>query len=221
MPQNPLPKYPALAAGLALLAMAGVAPFGLLTIEALRLTDPAGVVTMVADQLPRVRMAILAWMVVAALDIVVAWGLYHSFAAGAEGLARLSSWFRLAYAALLAAMVPHLLEALRMVEAGADASQGPAVIATLNRFHGGFELVLMLFALHLLLLGWSMIINARAPRWIAALILLGGVGYLADAVGRVMVPDYSLTLALYVFVGEIILALWLVWTALRQPSLSR
>ena len=72
MPQNPLPKAPALAAGIALLAMAGVAPFGLLPIEALRLAGPDAVVALMADQLPRVRGAILAWMVVAALDIVVA-----------------------------------------------------------------------------------------------------------------------------------------------------
>ncbi len=216
MPQNPLPKAPALAAGIALLAMAGVAPFGLLPIEALRLAGPDAVVALMADQLPRVRGAILAWMVVAALDIVVAWGLYRSFSAGAEGLARLSGWFRLAYATLLAAMVPHILEALRLVEASTDPSLGPAIIAALNRFHGGFELVLMLFALHLLLLGAAMICNARAPRWIAVLILLAGAGYLTDAVGHVMVPGYSLTLALYVFIGEVILAIWLVWTALRR-----
>ncbi len=52
--------------------------------------------------------------------------------------------------------------------------------------------------LPILLLGTAMIANARAQHWITALILLAGAGYLTDAVGHVMVPGYSLTIALYV-----------------------
>lgn len=204
----------ALAAGLSLFVMVVLAPFGLLPIEALRLADPGTVVAQLGAELPRIRLAILAMFGMAVLDVVVAWGLSVRFNAGAAGLVQLSSWFRLSYATVLAVMLAPVLDAVRMVEAGA--ASGADVHHALSRFYDGWELGLILFAIHLLLLGWALIASRQAPMWIAALVVLSGAGYLIDGIGRVLDPGYGLNLALYVFAGELVLAIWLVWTAFRR-----
>jgi formate hydrogenlyase subunit 3/multisubunit Na+/H+ antiporter MnhD subunit len=44
---------------------------------------------------------------------------------------------------------------------------------------------------------------------LGALLILAGLGYMIDGFGRVLFADYSLNLALYTFVGEVVLIFWL------------
>ena len=87
------------------------------------------------------------------------------------GLVQLSSWFRLSYATVLAVMLAPVLDAVRMVEAGA--ASGADVHHALSRFYDGWELGLILFAIHLLLLGWALNI-----RWLTGIEHDSGIVYL-------------------------------------------
>jgi hypothetical protein len=40
-------------------------------------------------------------------------------------------------------------------------------------------------------------------------------GYLVDSLGKILVADYTLSLAVFTFVGEVLLIVWLVWVAIR------
>jgi hypothetical protein len=67
-----------------------------------------------------------------------------------------------------------------------------------------------LFGLHLLLLGYLVIKASTMPKLLGVLLLIAGFGYMFDAVTSVLFPDFGLTLVLFTFFGEVLLALWLV-----------
>lgn len=43
------------------------------------------------------------------------------------------------------------------------------------------------------------------PRFLGALVVLAGAGYLADSFGTILVPYYSLTISIFTFAGEALL----------------
>jgi hypothetical protein len=47
------------------------------------------------------------------------------------------------------------------------------------------------------------------------LVIVAGLGYLIDGVGTLLVPNYSLTVATYTFIGEPVLMVWLLWKGIR------
>ena len=53
------------------------------------------------------------------------------------------------------------------------------------------------------------------PKWLGALLVLAGLGYLIDSIGKLFVPGYSLTLAAFTFVGEVVLIFWLLWKSAK------
>lgn len=209
---GPLPRIPALTAGVSLILMAGAAPLGLLPVERLRALPAADLAQQAADGLPGFGGAVLAWMAVVVLDIVVACALFLVARTGAEAPARLAAWFRLAYAAMLGAAVMALAEAGALGRL-ADAAQAPAIRAALDRFSEGFQLALLVFGFHLLVLAGALRMARRVPAWVAALVALAGLGYLADAVSHQL--GGSLAVARFTFVGEVVLALVLIWQAVR------
>jgi hypothetical protein len=59
-------------------------------------------------------------------------------------------------------------------------------------------------------------------RVLGILVVAAGLGYLVDGCGKVLVPNYSLTIAMYTFVGEPLLMFWLLWKGIRgfAPNVS-
>ncbi|MEO8241112.1 MAG: DUF4386 domain-containing protein [bacterium] len=204
----------ALVAGLGLLVMTVLAPLGLLPVEALRRATTEDLAGMVAAGLPGFRWAVLAFIGTAVLDILVAWGLFVAFRAGAEEVMRLAAWLRLVYAGMLAVMVTHLFDAAQ-IGGMQDAAVAPAIRAALTQFHDGFQMALIFFALHLLALAAALRQGNGVPAWVAAFVALAGIGYLVDGIAYVLLPEMTVKLAIYSFGGELVLAVYLVWQAVR------
>ena len=57
-----------------------------------------------------------------------------------------------------------------------------------------------------------------APRPLATLVVLAGLGYLADSIGTVFVAGYVPTISTFTFVGEALLIVWLFWRAARASA---
>ena len=66
----------------------------------------------------------------------------------------------------------------------------------------------------------ALLLRFTAPRLLAALVILAGVGYLADSIGTIVVADYGLTVSTFTFVGEALLIFWLFWRAARGSRSS-
>jgi hypothetical protein len=146
------------------------------------------------------------------------------------GLARATAWRPLAFAGYLiafaldvpvAVLFAVLLEpagrrvaivaaALRVVYA-AIATAGLVMYAA--RFEEAFQLALVLFGVHLVLLGWLMTRTAAIPRLVAILVVLAGLSYLANSLTLFLAPALHARIATALVVpamGELVLAVWLV-----------
>ncbi|MFI7452605.1 DUF4386 family protein [Nonomuraea sp. NPDC049714] len=83
--------------------------------------------------------------------------------------------------------------------------RGPALVAGLSLFAMAvLENLVTFFGLHLLLLGY---LAYRWARVVGVLLGIAGLGYLVDSFGAVLghTPDA----AVFTFVGEVVLMLWL------------
>jgi hypothetical protein len=207
---DPARSRAALVAGAGLLAMAAVAvPANAALQPLVGAGGPAEVGARLADGANAARLAVLGFLGVVVLDIVVAWGLARFLQRDTPSLATLGGWLRVGYAAMLGAAVIRLGEALRADE--------PSVALTAVRgFDEGWRLALLVFGVHLGVVGVALLRTRDVPRWLAAGVVLAGLAYVVDTVVRTMLADPSsvgaaLTVAVAVLatVGELGLAVWL------------
>ena len=216
----------ALAAAFSLLFMAVLAPFAQFGVLKTLIVpaDAAATTSNIAASLGLFQAAIVAFLIVAILDVVVAWGFYVLLRPVNEGLARLVGSLRVVYAALFAFTLLNLLDAAGLVQSatGTALQSGPLqaqVAAALASFDTAWHLALGIFGLHLVGLG-ALLFMIAASRLLAALVVLAGVGYLADSLGTIMIADYGLTISTFTFVGEALLIFWLFWRAARGSRSS-
>ena len=64
-------------------------------------------------------------------------------------------------------------------------------------------------------LGALLFRSVAFPKFLGALVVLAGAGYLADSFGAILVPDYSLTISVFTFLGEALLIVWLFKLAIK------
>ena len=211
----------ALAIGFGLLLMAILAPFAQFGVLKTLIVpaDAAATTSNIAASLGLFQAAIVAFLIVAILDVVVAWGFYVLLRPVNEGLARLVGSLRVVYAAVFAFALVNLLDAAGLVHSATGAALQSAqlqaqVPASVAAFDTGWHIALGIFGLHLVGLG-ALLFRFAAPRLLAILVVLAGIGYLADSLGTVFVPGYGLTISTFTFVGEALLIFWLFWRAAR------
>jgi len=216
----------ALATAVSLLLMAllaSFAQFGVLKTLIVP-TDAAATTNNIAASSGLFQAAIAAFLLVAILDVVVAWGFYLLLRRVNKGLALLVASLRIVYAAIFAFALLNLVDAARLAGSAAGTALQSAplqaqVAASVASFDTGWHLALGIFGLHLVGLG-ALLFRFAAPRLLAALVVLAGVGYLADSIGTIFVADYGLTIGTFTFVGEALLIFWLFWRAARESRSS-
>jgi hypothetical protein len=217
----------ALVAGFSLLFMALLAPFAQFGVLQTLVVpaDAAATIANIAGSAGLFRAAIAALLVVAVLDVVVAWALYLLLRPVNEGLALLVAWLRVAYAAVFADALVNLLDVAQLLN-GATATAGQSaqlpgpVASSIASFTNGWDLALALFGLSLVGLGALILKSIDFPRVLGALVSLAGIGYLADSFGAILVPGYSLTVSTLTFVGEALLIVWLFRIAFKASRSS-
>ncbi len=201
----------AVAAGAGLLAMAALAmPANAVLQPLIGAVGPAELAGRVADGPVAARLAVLAFVGVVVLDVLVAWGLARFLARDTPSLAAVAGWLRVAYAAMLGAAVMRLGEGVR-------AGDAAVAWAEVQGFAEGWRLALVVFGVHLVLVGVALLRGAAAPRWLAWAVVLAGLAYAVDNVVRTLLADPSssglaatVVVAVPAMVGELGLAVWLV-----------
>lgn len=217
----------ALTTGFSLLCMAILAPFAQFgVLKGLIVpADAAATTNNISASSGLFGAAIAAFLIVAIFDVVVAWGFYILLRPVNEGLARLVGSLRIVYAAAFAFALLNLIGAAQLVHGATgtalqSASLQALVAASVASFDNGWHLALGIFGLHLVGLG-ALLFGSAAPRLLATLVVIAGVGYLADAIGTIFVGGYAPTIATFTFVGEAVLIFWLFWRAGRGAQTSR
>jgi hypothetical protein len=218
----------ALVAGLGTLAMAvlaGAANFGVLD-ALVSDNDATRTATDVLASAGLFRLGIAAMVVVVVLDVVVAWALMTFFASVHKGIATLAAWMRVAYAAVFAAAISQLPAALHLL---GDASylksfsvdqRNTEALLRIHAYQDIWHVSLVLFGVHLVLIGWLAYRSGYVPRVFGILLAVAGAGYLVDSFAGLLIESYSINVAAFAFVGEPLLMLWLLVRG-RKVSLKR
>lgn len=207
----------AIIAGIGLIFMAILAPIANFAIlqKLIVPNDAVMTVSNIVASKGLFRIGICCFLIVAILDIIVAWALYVFLRPVNKSLSLLAAWVRIVYATILAVVLINLLNVLQLLH-GADylasftTSQIQAqVMLSLNTFNLGWGFGLTIFGFHLLLLGYLVFKAGYMRKILGILLILASLGYLIDGFGKLLSADYNMNISMLTFIGEIILIFWL------------
>ena len=224
----------AIVAGSSLLIMAIVAGFavGFVFDSLIVPGDAAATANNVQASESLFRAGIFSWLVILILDVLVAWGLYVFLRPVNKHLSLLSGWLRLAYTAVLGVALLNLVFVL-LLSSGADylkafesAQLQALVLLFLNAFDGIWSIGLVIFGLHLLVLGYLVLKSGYIPKILGILLVIAAFGYLITDGANLLLPNneafistLEMIFMLPMIVGEVGLALWLLFKGQKvQPA---
>lgn len=216
----------AIVAGIAILIMAVAAAIATeLTIQSLVLPGDAAATTgnIQASQ-GLFRVGVFSWLIIFICDVLAAWGLYVFLKPVNRSLSLLTAWFRLGYVVMLGAALLNYIVVMLLVRGdaylaaiGSDQLQAQ-VLLFLNGFHETWSLGLVVFGLHILLLGYLAFTSGYIPKIFGVLLFIAFVGYFFSNAANLLFPSYGnykttvdLVFILPMVVGEPGLAVWLLW----------
>lgn len=190
--------------------------------------DPAGTAQAILASETLFRISVAADVLVFLADVVVAVLLYELLRHAGRTLSLSAAGLRLTGTAIYGTNLLNQVGALLVLTGagGLAATMGEpgaqGVAALLMELHGfGYDLGLIFFGLHCALLGALLVRSARAPGWLAALMVAAGAGYLIGSFTRLLAPAYHGAVQwVYIFplVGEVALALWLLVRGLPDTT---
>jgi hypothetical protein len=196
-------------AGVALLLVALLAAFGEFAVVERLVVDSsrARTATNIAGSESLFRLGIASLLTVAGLGVIVAWGLYRVFKPVSNNLSLLAAWLRVAYAAIFAVAIAQLAGVLHLLpDANAQSGQ---ILTQVQAYKDIWNAGLLLFGLHLIVLGVLAWRASYAPAILGALLVVAGLGYAIDAFGTVLFAGYHANVATFTFLGEVVLIAWL------------
>jgi hypothetical protein len=156
------------------------------------------------------RWGIACLVVAAVLDMIVAVALLALFEPVSRYVSTTAALFRVAYAAIFLVAIIQLLMALGLL---GDPTQAMRAIDAYNTI---WLVGLIFFGIHLMLIGYLAYRSGYMAKIFGILLVVAGIGYLIDGFGTVLVPDYSVNIAQFTFVGEAALMFWLLIKGTRK-----
>jgi hypothetical protein len=213
-------------AGAALLLMVVAAPFAEFVVYPRLVSRDAGeTARQILDNQSLYLAGMFAGLATFTADIVVAWALYVLLAPVNQSLSLLATFFRLAYgviaivAVLKQATVLRILTATEQPGFTIEQLQAQALLL-LNSYRYEYNLGLLLFGIHLVILGYLVYRSGYIPRLLGALLAIAGAGYFANALRPYLFPDLPLAVLTLTFFGELFFVVWLLARGWRLQERS-
>ena len=176
------------------------------------------------------RIGICSFIIVIILDVGVAWALYVFLKPVNKSLSLLAAWFRLVYAIIFGIALANLFSVLLLLS-GTDyltvfeTDQLHAqVMLFINAFSYGGNIAYVFLSLHLFTLGYLLFKSGYSgyiPGILGILLIIAAFGYLIDNFGELLLPNYDANIAMFTFIGEVILMLWLLWRGAKGFDTKR
>jgi len=177
------------------------------------------------------RSGIGSLIIVLICDAVVAWALYVFLKQVNKSLSLLAAWLRLVYATFIGIALLNFVIVLLLLS-GADyltvleTDQLHAqVFLFFNAFNDIWALGIIVFGIHLFVLGYLVFKSGYIPGILGILIIIAGFGYLTDSFANLFLSNYESYKAIIglVFIvpqvgGELGLALWLLFRGGKQSK---
>lgn len=165
---------------------------------------------------------IFGWLIIMMTDILVAWAFYLLLEPIHKGLSLLGAWLRLAYSTILGIAILNLIVVLLLTSHTNDSSSftieqiQSLVMLFLEAFESIWSIGLIIFGVHLLIVGYVTLQSDSIPKVISILILLGSIGYIVIHLSETFLPQYDGVIAILnvVFIipmiaGELGFGIWL------------
>lgn len=179
------------------------------------------------------RTAITSFLIVLALDVVVAFALYVLLKPVNKDLSLLAAFFRLTYSAVMGLNLLNLVFALQL-SSGVDhltvfkTDQLQALsLLFLDSFNYGFQIALVFFGVHLFVLGYLVYKSSYIPRTLGILLTVASLGYLINGLAKVLLPNYAsyetillLAIPLLTVPGELFFLVWLLLRGRKIPDMQ-
>jgi hypothetical protein len=231
------PRAPARTAGISTRTAARIAGWGILALALVaafaefyvrqRLVVPgdatATASNLMADE-SLMRFGIVAFLVVIILDVLVAWALYFAFKPVNSSVSGLMALSRLVFATIFAVAVGNLVSAVDLVNdptylATSDTGQlHSQMMVSLDAFTSTWLIGLAFFGIHLGLAGYLVLMSGYMPKALGVILIIAGLGYAFDTFASLLAPGYEPTAAMFTFVGEVALFLWLLIRNAKIPD---
>jgi hypothetical protein len=190
--------------------------------------DAAVTVENIINNQSRFRFGIVAYLGVAILDLVVAWAFYEFLKPAKDSLSLLAAWSRLVYTIILGIALINIYSVFQLLgDAGyLSAFDTPEIQAqvmlSLNAFRDTWDVGYIFFGIHLFLLGVVAFRSSFVPKVIGIILILAGISYLIDYLGRMLFPDLGMGVSFIFGWGELIFMIWLlIWGGKKElpPSM--
>lgn len=213
----------AIVAGITILIMtvAAIAATDL-TIGSLIVEDNAAVTTNnIQASETLFRTGIFSWLIILICDVLAAWGLYIFLKLVNNSLSLIMAWFRLVYAAILGAAILNFIDVLSLIGGdgylnGFDVAQVQSmVMRSINGFYALWSVGLIIFGIHIYLLGYLIVKSGYMPKTLGILLLLASIGYIATNLIDLLLPAYEAisNIIEWIFIlpmlSEVALGFWL------------
>lgn len=176
----------------------------------------------IVAQIRQFKLGVAAFSVMIVVDILLAFPLYRLLKATSEKCAKLSSFIRVVNGLLFIVALVHLFEIIPLAQNDASALEG-SVMGLLADFNFMWNVGLLFFGAHLLMLGGLLVRSYHFPSLIGLLIQIAGLTYLADSGAQLFLPNYQSYQAVFEMlvisggvIGEFSLTLWLLIKGVRN-----
>jgi hypothetical protein len=159
-------------------------------------------------------------------DVVISWALYLLLAPVNRAVSLLATLFRLIYTAVALGAVMNLVNVYRMLHEpiyltlfGVNPLHAQ-VQFSLDSFQWDWSISLVIFGIHLVLIGVLIFRSGYIPRLIGILLVINGLGWMIDRLRLYLFPDAPLGWIMITFFGELVFMLWLLirgWK-IKEPT---
>lgn len=169
------------------------------------------------------RVGVLSWIVVLISDILVAWGLYIFLRPVNKSISLISAWLRIVYTALLGTSILNFAYILELFNSEYYTTvQGFVHLESrtwfyLNSFDASWSIGLIVFSLHIFLLGYLGLKSNYVPKLLSIFLIIGFVGYMTIHLSNLLIPEYQnfIQILEWIFIlpmlSEVALGFWLLF----------
>ena len=176
------------------------------------------------------RFGIFSWLIILICDLIAAWGLYIYLKPVNNSLSLLMAWCRLLYTAILGTALVQLMDVLPLINTeshlaalGTEQLQAQ-ILLSIKGFYDRWSIGLLVFSIHILLLGYLIIRSGYVPTFWGVLLILAFVGYLVTNLMDLLLPDYEEVILFlgWIFIlpmlSEVGVGFWLLIKGVKVPD---
>lgn len=179
-------------------------------------TDTANLFSHLQTTSNLLRLDIFLWLMVIVTDIIVSWALHLYLRHINPDLSLVAAWTRLIYTCILATAVSELIKILNLTQIHIIADPSAQIQLLEQNFNLVWSFGLIIFGLHLILIGYIARQTQHIPKIISYLVILAGLSYclvhsldLILSQGHFVTSSIETILLLPMTVGELGFGLWL------------